>query len=78
MKTAISIPDPIFEQAELVAKDLSLSRSELYTKAVQAFIDGRLGADVTERLNEIYAKESSSVDPVLVELQAASLLSRSW
>jgi hypothetical protein len=34
MKTAISIPDAIFEQAEELAQKQGLSRSELYTKAI--------------------------------------------
>ncbi|MEM6753148.1 MAG: ChpI protein, partial [Cyanobacteria bacterium P01_C01_bin.38] len=33
MKTAISIPDPLFEAAEQFAKRLGLSRSELYAMA---------------------------------------------
>jgi metal-responsive CopG/Arc/MetJ family transcriptional regulator len=36
MKTAVSMPDSIFEAAEALAKRLRMSRSQLYTKAVQA------------------------------------------
>lgn len=32
MKTAISIPDPIFEAAEGFARRLGMSRSELYAR----------------------------------------------
>ena len=39
MKTAISIPDPIFQAAEEAAARLSMSRSQLYTKAVAAFVE---------------------------------------
>ena len=39
MKTAISIPEPIFNTAEQVAKELRLSRSELYTKAIKEFLE---------------------------------------
>jgi len=38
MKTAISIPDQIFQQAEFLANELGMSRSELYSKAIEAFI----------------------------------------
>ena len=78
MKTAISIPDPIFEQAELVAKELSLSRSALYAKAVETFICQNQDADVTEKLNQVYGEESSAVDPVLLALQTSSLARKSW
>lgn len=37
MKTAISIPNLIFEEAEEAAKELRMSRSELYTKALREF-----------------------------------------
>lgn len=37
-KTAVSIQEPIFEQAEKLASELNLSRSSLYTLALEAFI----------------------------------------
>jgi hypothetical protein len=78
MKTAISIPDSIFEQAELVANELSLSRSELYAKAVEAYINHHQSADVTEKLNQVYGEESATVDPVLLELQTSALGRTRW
>lgn len=36
MKTASSLPDPVFEEAEALAKHLSVSHRELYTKALKA------------------------------------------
>ena len=38
MKTAISIPDNIFESADDLAKRLGLSRSELYVKAIVQYL----------------------------------------
>ncbi len=73
MKTAISIPDPLFEQAEIVAKELALSRSQLYAKAVEAFVSCRRQADVTEKLNVVYGEQPSAIDPVLMQLQISSL-----
>jgi metal-responsive CopG/Arc/MetJ family transcriptional regulator len=78
MKTAISIPDPIFEQAEEVAKELRMSRSELYTTALREFLQEKQTAHVIERLNQVYAEESSNLDPDLVRMQASSLLREEW
>jgi len=78
MKTAISIPDPVFQRAEAAAKQMSLSRSELYTKAVQTFLDVHHCVNVTQRLNEVYAEQSSELDPALVELQRRSFTDESW
>lgn len=38
MKTAISLPDSIFKEAESLTKKLGVSRSELYTKALKAYL----------------------------------------
>jgi metal-responsive CopG/Arc/MetJ family transcriptional regulator len=78
MKTAVSIPDPIFEAAEAMSKRLGLSRSELYTRALRAFITTHQKQDVTEVLNQVYGKHPSSVDPVMTQLQFASLPHEEW
>lgn len=38
MKTAISIPDKIFEEAERLVERLKTSRSQLYTRALAEFV----------------------------------------
>ncbi|MBE7552465.1 MAG: hypothetical protein HS126_15455 [Anaerolineales bacterium] len=78
MKTAISIPNSIFEAAEQVAKELGMSRSELYTTAIAAFVGAYRSEDVTEKLNQVYTKEASTLDPVLRKLQAAALDGENW
>ncbi|HEY3130249.1 MAG TPA: hypothetical protein VGL91_12390 [Acidobacteriota bacterium] len=78
MKTAISIPDPIFEEAEELARRLGMSRSELYTKAVRRFVGKRRREGVTEILNRVYSEESSNLDPILAKLQHASLRRKEW
>lgn len=78
MKTAIFIPDSIFEQAEEVAKELRMSCSELYTTALREFLHERQTADVIERLNQVYTEEVSNLDPALVQMQASSLPAEEW
>lgn len=41
MKTAISLPDDIFERAETLARRLNKSRSELYREAVAEYLARR-------------------------------------
>lgn len=38
MKTAISLLDEIFAEAEAIAQQLGMSRSELYTEALKAYL----------------------------------------
>jgi metal-responsive CopG/Arc/MetJ family transcriptional regulator len=78
MKTAISIPDPLFQAADELAQKLGVSRSELYSTAVKAYIQSHRYDGVTERLNEIYAEESSELDDVLSEMQWRSLPKEDW
>jgi metal-responsive CopG/Arc/MetJ family transcriptional regulator len=74
MKTAISIPDQIYDRAEKLARRLGKSRSELYAKAVQNYVDRHQDDDVTAKLNTVYSSESSELDPVLTDLQTKSWL----
>ena len=62
MKTAISIPDKVFESAERTAKKLGVSRSELYSTAVHEFIERHRVEDVTTKLNDVYASSKSDLD----------------
>lgn len=78
MKTAVSIPNPVFEAAEELAQRLGVSRSELYTRALSDIIEKRLDRRVTERLDEVYGREESELDPALARLQTASLSRDEW
>ncbi len=78
MKTAISIPDQVFSRADAFARHRKMTRSALFTIAVDEFIQHHRQEDITERLNEVYAKENSSLDPVLDELQTLSLSKEDW
>ena len=54
MKTAISIPDPLFRSAERLADKLGISRSELCCRAVKTLFERHEQGSITRRLNEIY------------------------
>ncbi len=53
MKTAISIPDPIFNKAEGLANQLSKTRSQLYAEAVDEYVTRHNPDTVTDRLNAV-------------------------
>lgn len=78
MKTAVSLPDRLFDAAERVAKRLGISRSELYARAVRKFVEEHRGDRVTEILDRVYAEADSTLDPALARLQAASLPREDW
>lgn len=78
MKTAISIPDKVFEAAEKAAKRLGVSRSELYVSAIQEYLAQHSDERVTEELNKIYSKTDNQLDPVLEKMQSNSLNRTEW
>jgi metal-responsive CopG/Arc/MetJ family transcriptional regulator len=78
MKTAISIPDPIFQAAEAMAKRLEMSRSELFTVAVSKYMKDNKYQDVTETLNKLYSNENSNLDTELSVMQFKSISKEAW
>lgn len=78
MKTAISIPDDVFKTADSFARHKRLSRSALFTLAVTEFLSHHRPDEVTDRLNKVYGRQESAVDPVLSGLQFASVAKENW
>ncbi len=78
MKTAISIPDKIFNSAEALAQRLKVSRSELYTKAVEDYLKRNKNQGVTEILNDVYRENSNSLDDELYSIQTQSIGKDEW
>jgi hypothetical protein len=73
MKTAISLPDEVFEEAEHLAKRLRISRSELYAKAVSEYISKHSPDAVTDALDRVCSELGDSTD-VAVQRAARRLL----
>ena len=78
MKIAISVPDEIFEAGEHLAKQLGLSRSQLYVDALSAYLTERGAAAVTAKLNAVYGAESSKLDPAFARAQLSRLADEAW
>jgi predicted transcriptional regulator len=79
MKTAVSIPDELFESADGLARRLGMTRSELYAKALREYLREHRGEGITEILDEVYGgEEEGALDPVVVRLQEGSLPADEW
>ena len=78
MKTAVSLPDPLFEAADGLAQELGISRSELYARALAAFLKAHDQGTVTQALDRVYAEEDSVLEPALVHLQSAAISREDW
>ena len=78
MKTAISLPDSVFKEAESLAQQLGLSRSELYTKALQTYLKKHNRDQILLKLNEVYGEQQAELDPAVAKMQFMSLPREDW
>jgi metal-responsive CopG/Arc/MetJ family transcriptional regulator len=78
MKTAISLPDPLFEAADALAERLGVSRSQLFATALAEFLAKHQGRKITERLDAVYGREQDGLDPAVRRAQARSVETDTW
>ena len=78
MKTAVSIPDAVFRNAEQLARHLKVSRSRLYATALAEYVMRHRAADVTGKLNAVYGESDSSLDEAVAAIPTRSLPRERW
>jgi metal-responsive CopG/Arc/MetJ family transcriptional regulator len=78
MKTAISLPESLFQSAERLAKRLRIPRSRLYAQAIERYVAESEDSNITAQLNEVYANGVSDLDPTLAALQTISIPRDGW
>lgn len=76
MKTAISLPDAVFREAERLARRLKKSRSELYREAVAEYVARHEPEAITEAMDRLAAQVDTRPDK-LVTTAARRVLERS-
>jgi len=75
MKTAVSIPDKIFEQAERSARRTKRSRSRLFSEALQEYLTRHSPDEITEAVNRACSEIGETRDP-FTKLAAHQVLAR--
>jgi metal-responsive CopG/Arc/MetJ family transcriptional regulator len=65
MKTAIFIPDKIFQQIERFSKENQYSRSEVFVMAVKEFLEKLKSKELFNALNEVYSGPESLEETTL-------------
>jgi hypothetical protein len=78
MKVAVSIPDPVFAEAEALAKRMKLSRSKLYAKALDAFVADHVNDALTAQINAALDKIGNEPDPFVMEAARQTLKRVEW
>jgi metal-responsive CopG/Arc/MetJ family transcriptional regulator len=64
IKTAISIQKSLFEQAENLAQELNVSRSELFGLAIETFVRNHQNQRLLQEINEAYSDEQDASEKV--------------
>ncbi len=76
MKTAVSIPDEVYEGAERLARRTKKSRSRLFSEALREYLARHSPDEVTEAMNRACAEAGEAKDP-FVSSAARRILERS-
>ena len=78
MKTAVSIPDDVFEQAETLAHRAKRSRSEVYARALSEYIARHAPDRVTETMNRVLDQLAEPPDPFVSRATRRRLERTEW
>jgi metal-responsive CopG/Arc/MetJ family transcriptional regulator len=78
MKISISVPDPILEATERLAKQRNVPRSKIISEALEAYLKIHGAAAVTAKLNQVYAIDGVELPPVIAQAQFESLDRVTW
>lgn len=62
MKTSVSIPDEVFQEAERLAAELRTSRSQLFSRALREFAARHAPERLTEAMDLVVDEVGTEVD----------------
>jgi len=75
MKTAVSIPDDVFEGAERLARRTKKSRSQLFSDALREYVARHTPEEVTDAMNRVCDELGNETDK-FVTLASRRILER--
>jgi metal-responsive CopG/Arc/MetJ family transcriptional regulator len=78
MKTAVSIPDEVFEGAERLARRTKRSRSRLFNNALREYLARHLPEKVTEAMNNALTDISEAEDKFVSNAAQRILEQNQW
>jgi predicted transcriptional regulator len=78
MKTAISLPDTVFREAERFARHAKKSRSKLYADALAEYLARHSPDEITESLNQVAAKINGKELPFAKQAARTLVAREAW
>jgi metal-responsive CopG/Arc/MetJ family transcriptional regulator len=77
VKTAVSVPDDVFEGAERLARREGRSRSEVYSAALREYVARHDADEIVDALNEVVSV-GEVMDPFVAEASKRRLEATDW
>ena len=78
MKTAVSIPDEVYEGAERLARQTRKSRSRLFSDALTEYLARHAPDEVTEAMDRACIEAGEAQDPFVSAAARRSLERSEW
>ncbi|MFN2425514.1 MAG: hypothetical protein ABR587_03600 [Candidatus Binatia bacterium] len=78
MKTAVSIPDDIFEQAEALAHKAKRSRSDVYARALREYVARHAPDRVTAAMDRVLDEVDQPRDKLTTRAARRTLERSEW
>ena len=78
MKTAVSIPNELFEAAERLARRTRKSRSRLFSDALREYVARRSPDKITESMDHALAEIGEEKDPFIALASRRRLEQAEW
>lgn len=78
MKTAVSVPDEVFERTERLARRSGRSRSEVYSAALREYVARHDPDEVTEALDRVVAEVGDAPDAFVDEAGRRVISTVEW
>lgn len=78
MKTAVSIPNDVFEEAEQLAKRTNKSRSQVFADALREYLARHSSDEITDAMNRVITQVGVQPDEWLAKVSHRSLKRNEW
>ena len=78
MKTAVSVPNEVFQRADRLAKRLKVSRSELYSRALREYLARHSPDEVRQALDALSEELDTGAEEFVREAGRRVLESSDW
>ncbi|HEY1656488.1 MAG TPA: ribbon-helix-helix protein, CopG family [Candidatus Tumulicola sp.] len=78
MKTAVSIPDAVFERVERLAQRTKRSRSRIFSDALDEYLARHANDEITDAMNAVIAQDGVRHDGFASEAARRTLERSDW